>query len=158
MDKLVMTVRFECDQARLESRIKHSTKAAYLMLLSCGLIYYFEPAWLAAIHPWFGPLIFGSLFLALSTIEKQSRGDLDCHRGEVISINKNRLKFHQASSGYTFEKSLDDIESATLSQWFGVPRIKVRFSDNQFYQFKWFKDSSELYQLLKRQDEWLKKG
>lgn len=151
-----MTAKFECDTVRLESRIKYATHASYLALLCGVLVYNFQPEWLSDVSQWLGLMIAAALFMALNTIEKHSRGDLDCHRSEVILVSGNSLEFHQASSGYKFTKKLDEIDSVTFTQWLGVPCIKVRFRDNQFYEFRWFKDSIDLYQVLKGKEAWLK--
>ncbi|EGU35945.1 hypothetical protein VII00023_08899 [Vibrio ichthyoenteri ATCC 700023] len=119
-------------------------------------IHYLEPAWLAAIGQWSGLTLFTGLFLIFNAIEKRASADLALHRGEVLLIDEKHLEFQQLSSGYTFKKSLEEIESVSLTQWFGVPSIKIRFRHNQFYQLRWFKDSPALYQVLKRQEAWLK--
>ncbi|EXJ24679.1 hypothetical protein D048_4693 [Vibrio parahaemolyticus VPTS-2009] len=44
------------------------------------------------------------------------------------------------------------------SKYLGTPKVKLRFSNNEFYDLVWFKDSNSLYSKLKSKEHLVKKA
>lgn len=64
---------------------------------------------------------------------------------ETVELNSTSLIFTQGSTGYKFVKNHDQILSANLSNFLGVPQVKVEFKNNEKYVFKWL-ENAELFQ------------
>lgn len=123
-----------------ERRYLKIQKSLYLTAFLSFLSFLFFPAYLVP-----QSLIF--IVCMRSTQINESAFDESSTRylSETVELNSTSLIFTQGSTGYKFAKNHDQILSAKLSNFLGVPRVKVEFKNNEEYVFKWL-ENAELFQ------------
>ncbi|MCG6362589.1 hypothetical protein K6U31_06155 [Vibrio fluvialis] len=91
-------------------------------------------------------------------IDKHYGNALHNHRSDIVIVNNVGVEFCHQDSGYNFKRNHEEIVSVEYSKYLGTPKVKLRFSNNEFYDLVWFKDSNSLYSKLKREEHLVKKA
>ncbi|OEF28168.1 hypothetical protein [Vibrio rumoiensis] len=145
-------MKFKCDIDPLKTRIKWLNLVFYTFLLVSLLVYYFYPKVFIIRGSLIGVVICFAIWHVLGMIKDHYRGSLEKHRSEIIDINEWGIEYHHEASGYRFKKSNEEILAVKFTRFLGTPKIKVRFTHNEVFDFFWFKDSDVLYRQLKHKE------
>lgn len=143
-------IKFKCDEKLLKSRVNYSRWFSYLFILTCIALFYFDYSLFIIDNKPFGLLVFLVVLKLSSMFKDHYEEALDLHKGEVLSVGDEKMMFHQHSTDYKFEKIWNEIESVEISSFLGSSSVKVSFRNNEFYKFKWFKDTQMLYRELEK--------
>ncbi|RUO31240.1 hypothetical protein [Aliidiomarina soli] len=143
-------MKYKCDIEFLERRLKWLKWLNYGFLIPCIVAIYFKPS----IFFVNGSLTTGVVICVVTLsvlrfIDKHYEGALYNHRSDTVILSGTGLEFFQHDSGYSFKRDYKDIVSVEYFRFLGTPKVKLRFTNNEFYDLVWFKDSNALYSKLK---------
>ncbi|EKO3961167.1 hypothetical protein F2K62_002418 [Vibrio fluvialis] len=152
-------MKYECDIELLERRLKLLKWLNYGFLTPCLISLYFKPS-VFVINDSLttGLVICAVIMYVLRFIDQHYGGALYNHRSETIIISNTGFEFCHQASGYNFLRNNEDIVSVEYTKFLGTPKVKLLFTNNEFYELVWFKDSNSLYRELKSKENWVKKA
>ena len=98
------------------------------------------------------PLVFILLFLPFVMHAVKFKGlnyRIEERRSEKVSIDNGKVFYTKESSGYKFERSLNDVISVKNKRTFFIPVVVVQFTNNEQFKFYWFTEPEKLCEALK---------
>ncbi|EIZ1174165.1 hypothetical protein MOV00_004374 [Vibrio vulnificus] len=152
-------MEFECDKDLIEKRLRLIKCLNYITIIVFPVVLYINstalinnelfPIWL---------MIFALTLYALKLIGRHFDDALEHHSSDLLCIYANSVEFHHHGSGYRFQRNNNEIISVKLTRFLGTPKVRIRLTNNEFYDFVWFKNSDSLYQALKNREDVVKKA
>jgi hypothetical protein len=145
--------KFRADREALKRRIRYLKRPVYLLLALWLFLIYYKPE-LINNSTILGLISGVVVFMFFDALLRHYQHALDLHGTEQLIFSQSGFEFIQKSTGYSFVKKNEDIVSVDYRRFFGAPRIRVNFKNNELYDFKWFLHSELLYrELQKRQGD-----
>lgn len=122
----------------------------YGFLIPCLIALYYKPSIFVVNNSLTTGLMICAVILAVLRLIYQYYGNaLYKHCSDMLIVTKTGLEFCNHDSGYKFQRNYEDIVSVKYTRLFGAPKVKIRFINNELYNFIWFKDAHGLYTELK---------
>ncbi|EGR2715067.1 hypothetical protein DUG80_24725 [Vibrio parahaemolyticus] len=152
-------MEYKCDIEFLEQRLKLLKWLNYGFIIPCLVALYFKPT-IFVVNGSFttGLVICALIMYVLRFIDKHYGNALHNHRSDIVIVNNVGVEFRHQESGYNFKRNYEEIVSVEYSKYLGTPKVKLRFSNNEFYDLVWFKDSNSLYSKLKSKEHLVNKA
>lgn len=148
---------FKCDTEFLENKAILFKWLAYGVLIPFLLTLYIDPSALVVNGNFLALMVYWAICSVIVMTNRYYDDALLKHSGEKIIVNEGGIEFFNNSTGYSFKRNNDDILSVTYTRMFGIPKIVIQFTNNEFYKFIWFKDSNRLYSMLKNKESRVKR-
>lgn len=149
---------FKCDTEFLENKARLFKWLAYGVLIPFLLTLYIEPSAFVIKGTLAGLMVCWAICSVIVMTNRYYDDALLKHSGEIVVVNEGGIEFSNKSTGYSFKRDNDDILSVTYTRMFGIPKIIIQFTNNEFYKFIWFKDSNRLYSMLKNKESRVKRA
>jgi hypothetical protein len=148
---------FKCDTEFLESKARLFKWLAYGVLIPFLLTLYIDPSAFVVKGTLIALMVYWAICSVIVMTKRYYDDALLKHSGEIIVVNEGGIEYSNKSTGYSFKRNNDDIVSVTYTRMFGIPKIIMQFTNNEFYKFIWFKDSNRLYSMLKNKESRVKR-
>lgn len=152
-------MEFECDKDLIEKRLRLIKWLNYITILVFPVVLYINSAALInnELFP-IGLMTFALTLYALKLIGRHFDDALEHHSSDLLCIYVSSIEFHHRGSGYRFRRNHNEIISVKLTRFLGTPKVRIRLTNNEFYDFVWLKNSDSLYQVLKNKEGIVKKA
>lgn len=152
-------MEYKCDIEFLERRLRLLKWLNYGFIIPCLIALYFKPSiFVVNGSLTTGIAICAAIMYFLRFADRHYDSALYNHCSDVVIVNNVGVEFCNQDSGYNFKRNHEDIVSVEYSRLFGTPKVKLRLTNNEFYDLVWFKYSNSLYNKLKSKESLVKKA
>lgn len=149
---------FKCDTEFLENKARLFKWLAYGVLIPFLLTLYIDPSAFVVKGTLIALMVYWAICCVIGMIKRYYDDALLKHSGEIVVVNEGGIEYSNKCTSYSFKRNNDDIVSVTYTRMFGIPKIIIQFTNNEFYKFIWFKDSNHLYSMLKNKESRVKRA